>query len=266
MATVNVTTWAEFVTAVGTSGADVVLPEEAVWDMNEIQPEYDQNLAIACASINGNGTEIKNLTIRGYFSFSASTAVQNLKITNILGTGSGGGSDVGTKGIFATGSSPTLNGVAVSGTFGLNYNCILNGGSWTLQQCAFNLLMSDGCGIQREGSHSKRACRFFLNLGGTSQVWLSGSYTDAFNEFVVNAELAEKIFAYSLNSSTYRGNLQNVTEIYPEGMTGVSVYSTASMPNAVIQGYVDVRLVGVTDAQMKSADYLQSIGFLIGSD
>ena len=269
---IEVTTWAEFVEAVGTPGAEVSLPENAVWDMNEILPHFNQNLSISCSSIAGNGTEIKNLHITGYFAFSSTPEIQDLSLTNIFADGVGGGSDAGTKSFFyyAASGEAAFRNCTVSGIFGSYYNCIFGATNYDypieIEQCAFNMDMDGGTGIQRVGGHRKHACRWVLNFPHTNQVWLTGAYTDSFNEFVINAPLALKIWAYSQNSSTYRGNMQNVTEIYPEGMTDVSVYSTASLPNAVIQGWVDVKLQGVTDAQMKSADYLRGIGFLIGVD
>lgn len=61
MATVSVTSWAEFVAAVGTSGNVVECPQNAVWDLNDISPEHLDTLEINCAEIHGNGLIIRNM-------------------------------------------------------------------------------------------------------------------------------------------------------------------------------------------------------------
>ena len=38
MATVQVSDWSEFMTAIAVAGDTVVLPENAEWDMNEMHP------------------------------------------------------------------------------------------------------------------------------------------------------------------------------------------------------------------------------------
>lgn len=53
-------TWDEFVTAVGTSGAFVSMPEGGYFDMNEIAPEGGISITIQCKSIEGNNWEIRN--------------------------------------------------------------------------------------------------------------------------------------------------------------------------------------------------------------
>lgn len=67
MATVNVTSWAEFIAAVAVAGDTVVCPDGAVWDLTESEP-ITEPLEIACSEIQGNGTTIKGATfkIRGY--------------------------------------------------------------------------------------------------------------------------------------------------------------------------------------------------------
>lgn len=63
MATVNVTSWAEFVAAVAVAGDTVVCPADAVWDLTESEP-ITEPLEIACSEIQGNGTTIKGALFR----------------------------------------------------------------------------------------------------------------------------------------------------------------------------------------------------------
>ena len=58
MATVNVTSWAEFLEAVAVAGDTVECPEGALWDLTEADV-IRTKIVIRCAVINGNGTTIK---------------------------------------------------------------------------------------------------------------------------------------------------------------------------------------------------------------
>jgi hypothetical protein len=272
---VEVTSWADFVTAVGTSGADVVIPAETVWDMNEILPHYNQNLVINCDSINGNGAEIKNLHITGFFEVNSAVSISNITFSNILADGSGADTVTYENGFFNSRANgiTSLHGVTASGIFGSGYSAIFavqgaQGKYWDVTQSAFNFDMQNGsrvCSDYVQGV-SLYACRVFVDFPSASTVRIGGLHSPTFTEFVINAPLAEQIDAYGISSCTIRGNLQNVQEIkceVPEGE--VSVYSTESAPDAVINGGTwGTQLVGVTDAQFKSAEYLRSIGFIIG--
>ena len=67
MATVNVTSWAEFLAAVAVAGDTVVLPEAAEWDLSEAET-ITTPIEISCAEIQGNDTVIKGtkFEIAGY--------------------------------------------------------------------------------------------------------------------------------------------------------------------------------------------------------
>ena len=82
MATVNVSNWAEFVSAIQVAGDTVVCPENAVWDMNEILPYgLDSAYTATCAKIEGRGTTIKNLhAAQGFILFSGNDTLQSDKL------------------------------------------------------------------------------------------------------------------------------------------------------------------------------------------
>ena len=85
------------------------------------------------------------------------------------------------------------------------------------------------------------------------------------SEIIIDAPLATRIYRNYLYNCTIRGNLQSLTS---------SAASSAARDFNVITGVSDSFptyaeggiLVKVTDAQMRDAAYLQSIGFQIGSD
>ena len=84
MAEIQVSTWAEFVTACATSGADVVIAENTVWNMNEISPAGAPTVTVACNSINGSGSTIKNASVisQPLFNFTAAATVTRLNIAD----------------------------------------------------------------------------------------------------------------------------------------------------------------------------------------
>lgn len=79
--------WEEFVEAIGTEGAYVSCPENAVWDMNEFMPAgLTSTIHVKANQILGNNTTIKNLTFinSGYFNFNLSgTEIIRLNFLNI---------------------------------------------------------------------------------------------------------------------------------------------------------------------------------------
>ncbi len=83
--------WEEFLTAVGTSGVYVSLPEGGgVFDMNRIAPEGELTVSISCKQINGNGWIIHaphNTAFRAYNSDQPHT-IDNLNFLDFEFTGS----------------------------------------------------------------------------------------------------------------------------------------------------------------------------------
>ena len=66
MATVNVTSWAEFVEAIAVSGDTVNCPENAEWDANDFAPNgITEDIVWKCSTVEGNGTVIRNLKLTG---------------------------------------------------------------------------------------------------------------------------------------------------------------------------------------------------------
>ena len=264
---INVTSWSEFVAAVGTSGADVVLPENAVWDMNEISPTFAQDLTISCATVNGRGTEIKNLHITGRIVISG-TEIENLSITNILADGAGSGS-TGAKAFFVGSNSPKLTNCTFSGSFGTGYDSLFSHTSssssnhWYIDRSAFNILANGGTTFATGGLEFY-ACRLTVTLGAaTGQARLG---TNTFCEYVLTALGATSIYALG-PSSTLRGDLESCTLISGQVKNSpAGVFLKASAPNASPPSDTGYKIFDVTDEQMKNAAYLQSLGFLIGDD
>lgn len=268
---IMVTSWAEFVAAVGTSGAEVVLPENAVWDMSEISPTFAQDLTFSCSTVDGRGTEIKNLHITGRIIISH-TAISNLAITNILGDWTGSGTS-GQKAFFLCSNAPQLIGCTFSGVFGTGYDAMLymsNASSSNMvrmERCAMNMIFNGGITVAG-GGLDLYACRLVITLGAATGIVRVPK--SEYCEFVVNAPTATAFNALG-PSCTLRGNLQNCTMVYGTTKNAAAgVFSTASAPNASPPSDTGYKIFGVSDTvdnnQMKDAAYLQSLGFLIGDD
>lgn len=283
MATVNVTNWADFVTAVGVSGNTVVCPENAVWDMNEIAPEGVGRIDIACDEIKGNGLEIKNLVSTGGVyvnksggttSVKAAVLISGLSITNILG--SGGTTFSGTVGFIyvAVNNALTLRQCTISGLFSQVVHCPFladatgsgRQGYIYLELCAVNVEMQGANGGLLRGYVIPKGSRFTLHLPtSTVELVCNGGAPSAEitnNEYVVNAPNMTSVDMQSCNASLLRGNLPLCTTIKGSGVSAVSIYNTDSVPNVAT---VAANITGVTDAQMRNASYLRSIGFMIGT-
>ena len=81
-----VDTWADFVTAVGKSGVYVECAEGAVWDMNDIAPNGVGQVSVLAKSVNGNGTAIKSIFKNGgvVFAITSICTVSGFNITSFL--------------------------------------------------------------------------------------------------------------------------------------------------------------------------------------
>lgn len=283
MATVNVTSWAEFVQAVGVAGNTVVCPEDAVWDMNQIAPEGVAKITIACDEIQGNGLEIKNLVSTGGFyiekaggttSAKAEVLISGLSMHNILGYG--GSTYSGTTGFIyaAKNQAVTIRQCSFSGIFanavhrfyvadessGNNQGYIYN------ELCALNIeLQASSAQIYRGYTSFKgsRVTAHLPNISGALPLGTTTNIIETNNEFVVYAPGVTQVTLRGCAASIVRGNLSACTSITGGNESAISIYSTDSAPNI---SNPPTTIKGVTDEQMKDASYLRSIGFIIGTE
>ena len=81
MATVTVSTWENFVSAVVVSGDTVNVSPSTVWDMNQIAPSGVPTVEVNCAAINGNGVKIMSANIRQtFFKVNNACTIDDLQI------------------------------------------------------------------------------------------------------------------------------------------------------------------------------------------
>lgn len=274
MATVNVTSWTEFVQAVGVSGDTVVLPSKGEWDMNELYPEgYTGNITVNCSEIDGNDSTIRNLHMFGSFTLgSALTAhtIRNLSLTNFVAE-----TTVMHSSFFQWAYGSGRKVLTFSG-------CILSG------LCGTNLERL----AQKDDTHDLKLSRCSINISFTSSANTFGIFpvTEAKycrlkqnvqNAVITNAFVlfggckfceidvympqlgAGKLSASNLSACKLLGGYGNAT-FYGNSASSArefpSIYLTDALPDAVDGQYMH----SVTRDQMRDAAYLASLGFPVG--
>lgn len=269
---IEVTSWAEFLEAA--SGDDptveINLPENAEWDLGEIEPEGHTGAIKLCGIINGRGTKIKNLVL-----------------------------DVGSTGymFFVHGTTYDLH--FVDGVWRTDLYVIvrLNGDDSSVQLCTFSASIQRSGGTvyvfdkQNASSALVYRCAFNLELslatgvtvfswniiGQYNNIKLSGSRITSVTANMVNGtqRLGKSEYSYIIldtpavtalafpmfNSSLLRCTGANVMDL--SGVSGdyVSVACSSDFPNA---SQVAQSLELCSESQLRDAAYLQSVGFPIG--
>lgn len=263
MATVNVTSFDQFVSAVAVSGDTVNLPEGALWDLNSLYPEgYTNDIPVNCAVINGNGTEIRNLHLFGKFVIPADLEMNDLYIKNTVCEGEAFfDSNGNTRNISASGCIFT----GIYGTYARYFNT----SGMSLSRTTLNIDMTTGRqdASLLAGAFSARYCRlsmFYPN--GTSEVGFVCDDGDI-QYCLVNIHI---LGAQSIDTSMFSGCVVtgNYGAAYDSGSGGhgsqVSVYDVAAF-DPDFEPDAPQYFKGVTHEQLYDAAYLQSIGFPIGA-
>ena len=259
MADVTVSTFAEFYEAVQVSGNTIICPSGAVWDMNEIDPLNEIQSISVKSDVVGNGTTIKNF--RGdEISISANRTIDQLHMENFY---------LGSNKSFSApnNSASYITKSRISCQLGMNVEVFLANVIPT--QCAINVAFqksgeNDIRWSYTNSPHVGRYNRIKANCPNAT-ILNDAKWDISDSEIIIDAPLATRIYRLYLTNCTIRGDLQSLTSSAASSaardfnvITGVS----DSFPDYAESGV----LVKVTDAQMRDAAYLQSIGFQIGSD
>lgn len=259
MADVTVTTFEEFRTAAAQSGNTIICPNNAVWDMSEIDPENTITRITIKSSVTGNNTEIKNF--RGYIECGSSNTITALHIVNMLCESAGYGA-ICTESRSVYPNEPVWQQSRISAAIGANVDYPLY--NIRPMRCAVNVTMAKfgECILSAFYSGSTAACKYNRVAIAAPNASSVGWNKINSSEFVVNAPLATRFDAVPLNC-TIRGNLSNISSFrYSSSDTNFSVVNSTDAPNFPTSSWMKK----VTDAQMRDAAYLQSIGFVIGTE
>ena len=245
MAEIQVTTFDEFLTACDTSGAEVICPESAVWDMNQIAPSGAPTVTVACAKIIGNGTTITNASIISrplfYFNNVATVTVTKLNIADFTAdkpviTGTSGMiwkqsdfSGVQNADAMVASSMTFCEDATAETPLGCGFTVHLAGGTF-FQQSMGNTLYLSNC-----------KARF---TGGGMLDPVSGSYSNYLQ----------------LRYCYFEGDF---TQISLNLYCGMSIINSPAK-RGVYAG-AGAQWVDCTEEQLQDAEYLRSIGFYVGS-
>lgn len=276
MATVNVTSWTEFLEAAAVSGDTVVCPENAVWDIGDIEPEGHSGCIELKATINGNGTKIKNLVIQN-----ASDTVNGvIRIYNTVtdlhfsdSVWAVNGKVIQFENNNAICQLCTFSASAQGGTtvylFGTNSNLIGSQNKAIVYRCAANVEFANATNVWVHGYNVE---------GKYNNIKMSGSRVSSCTLCSVSTMNTNGKLGYSmvtldmpalttLSGSTFSwglirctganvGDLRNVS-------TGVNV-SLACSDDFPAASQISSGLALCSETQLRDAAYLQSIGFPIG--
>ena len=264
MATVYVDSWADFLDAIQVSGDDVILPENEVWDMNDIAPEGVGSLpTILCSSIDGRGTEIRNLHTDGRF-YSDSHVLQNvsdLHFTNFI---------LGGSSLFETWHNTrdgviTFTGCKFSGLCGTQTKGVLLPGIGNYGD-DYGVIRADRCSFvvdaQRTGyfyaARDMRYCRVHVAVpNGYLQM-----SAPQWSYLRIDQPTTTALLSYGALACVFDGEMGNVISAGEPASTYPSIFCSDSIPGLASTDH----LIGVTRQQLYQPEYLASIGFPIGYD
>ena len=251
---IAVNTWAEFLVAYE-SADDTVIELMADLDANDNLPKTSYSRPVA-KTINGNGHTIYNISTGAVVSTpifrAGSTYALVLNNTNFYNC-----YRIENQPIFWSSDSarPQFNDCKIVGR-GLQFIAQRA----TFQRCSFSW---SGTTASDAGS----ALSFYnswVKIDHTRAANSSSAFLGTLNNSYIEGSIAQEAtgtfnfkIANNLDSSVINIETSATNTTFPSGTT--SIYNSTKQPNFTDSG----NCVGVTDAQMKNAAYLQGIGFNI---
>ena len=274
MATVNVSSWAEFAAAVQVAGDTVVCPENAAWDMNEIAPEGITFPTVYAAEIRGNGTTIKNLraTAPLVFDYAGAQAVNSLHIENFIVT-SGEYFLRKSRIESVSDKSVQFNGCKISGLLPSTASalCMTNSSTQNIaavyfSRCAIVVEFPTSSGgyltiNPTGGGFSYSRIRVYAPNYTGATYWQLEMQNASWCAIRLDCPQLERVSFGGCVACAIDGDLPALTtQVGTLGTSYISIFNADSAPNLPSSA----RLIGVTREQMYNPAYLNSIGFPIG--
>lgn len=254
-----VSTWEDFVTAIGTEQAYVEFPENTIIDMNDVIPEgINKMIYIKCTQFDAKGGEIKNLffTTGGRFLIQHdgwSTYIKNLKLTNMRADDTG----------FRFFSYGKMQNCVISGSFGGKDMFDLSSNRFFLESCSINAQLQSGTKFTTSYWNDDRS----LNVNN-SIINLSGSVrSDGGTLVLSNSLLQGKIpttYFYTLYNSLIDCIVPANTSLGGYGYTNDKGYINSSKFEEGVT--TTSQYIRVTNEQLQDVNYLFDLGFPIGVD
>lgn len=265
MAEVYVSSWSEFVEAIGVAGDTVILPEEAEWDMNEILPYGLQgDITFACKKIDGRGTRIKNLNLNNYVFIGAEQDIKvlhNLLMTDWIGTNQWFTLSYGSEWFRCA-----ISGITSASIIIYNQNSYSYSGT-EMASCAINVESSASRFQITSDGANMRYCRVEVHApnSDTGELGNAEYFCCELAFFAPNATISISVYKFQ-NGNLLRGNLKSVPELeYARwvpwsGLT--SVFDDDTFSDTLTSPFPQ-NFVSCTEDQLKDAAYLRSLGFPI---
>lgn len=267
--------WAEFVTAIGTANAYVSLAEGAVWDMNEIAPSGAGTVTVSATQVTGNGATIKNMYFNGGgFDFTANTAISNMKFTNVLAENSANvfRCHENRNNVYPSLSQVTISGKIVdSNLFRADYGDGRH--QITTNRCAINVEISGDSAFAKVGIGSYPWVKLFFDHVKTSgssdyssdqQMQIQNTLWEG--DWVCNsAGLVGGSSGVISSNNIFDVNVPATATIFVNSNYASNVKQCIFNSSKIASGAtLAAQITQVTDEQLNSASYLNSIGFPIG--
>ena len=227
------TTWDEFVTAIGTSGAYVSLPEGGgQFNMNEIAPEGGVTVNTHCTSISGNDWEIINAYNMKFQQGSGTLNINKLHFLNFYCSL--------TYGMFGL-PNVTITESKFSGIIAGSSRYLMSYGQ--LRRCSMNLKFIDNAVRPFEDTSTELYfSKAVIDQSESLSTYSDSIYVNCYNSFIEHkANAGGKQLRFVGHSSILHSDAGN--------------YITTSGGDKV----------SVTEEQLGDASYLASVGFPIVS-
>lgn len=273
MAEVSVNSWEEFLEAAAVEGDIVNCPVNGFWDLADIEPEGHSGAILLKATINGNGTTIKNLvihdqseTLNGVFRVWATVTDLHF-IDGVWGTPT---YIVNFEASDAIVQLCTFSASCQGGS-GVWFFYLSAGSKATVYRCASNLEFASCQTVIVLGGNVEGKYNNFKISGShvtsIQMTILNGTYRNGKMEYsycIFDTPALTAISGASFFWSVLRCTGANVTDLrYVGDGSGekVTVGCSADFPNA---DQISAGLELCSEMQLKDATYLQSIGFPIG--
>lgn len=260
MATVTVSTWADFVTAVAVTGDTVNIEPGTVWNMNEIAPLGAGTVSINCAAINGNGAVIKAANITSdLLQFHKSCTVRRLNVLDFDGKAyvmrvSGG-------------ATATLKKCSVTGIFNAVNSSVFYSDSgqivFTADEPEYSGEKELGSMIDIISNNGSGICGAYYAGAVLVLRYTNLHYVGDFNgsAYRHGVSVSDSLITGELNNAEF-ASIQR-TEINASG-TLSSSSAVQTLVNSSRATIASGDFTAVTPEQMTDPAYLQSIGFPIG--
>lgn len=264
MADVYVNSWSEFVTESAKSGNVVHLPENAIWDMNEIAPSgVSGEISIYCSGIRGHGTRIKNLHLSGQFRIRSSYVyIRDLFLIDMIADGVNPQSNA----VFL--GNVYFVGCAISAILSANYYNFVyyttNYSDYFAEKCSIYIETTyTSFSLYAMGSGGSHYCRLELHAPNSTNG--NGLGECSYCECVAYIPNATGVFSADFRGGcTVRGNMKQASESSWVGDwdAAVSVYDIDMFGDGYTPKYPQF-FIACTDDQLKDPEFLRSKGFPI---